>query len=165
MGISANTWVLRGKVFLWRYRKNSKNYPGWDCTADRVGCLALIELFGALAGQSAAVSRTIPVTAPTSGILAVPNNQGGAAPWWSPKKWRISYDPNSEAADTWAFPPDVDPAVLSIGASAIPYLTRGVTDAMNGTGDYSIGPRTGNPETSTQLWFWWQVHDRTSGDK
>lgn len=165
MAVSANTWDLRGKVFLWRYRENARNYPGWHCTADRAGSLSLIEFLGALQEASTAVWRTIPLSMPTREIRAVPNNQGGAARWWSPIRWSIAYDPNPELADTWTFPPDVDPAVLSIGTNAIPELTGGVTNLMNGLGDYSIRQQNGKPETSTQLWFWWQVGSAARSNK
>ena len=82
----------------------------------------------------------------------------------SPTKWRIAYDPNPESADLWHFPPDLDPAVLSIGTNAIPELIRGFTDLMNGIGDYSIRQQKGKPETSPQLWFWWEVSSGASGN-
>jgi hypothetical protein len=38
-------WKQQGRVYLWRYKENRKNYPGWHFTADAVACNALLELF------------------------------------------------------------------------------------------------------------------------
>jgi hypothetical protein len=88
--------------------------------------------------------------------LSVPNNRRGRARWWSPEKWRIAFDPSPEHQDLWLFPPDTDPAILSIGAGYLPDLVKGVTDILHGEGDYSIGFEGGAPSSvSPELWFWW----------
>jgi hypothetical protein len=61
--------------------------------------------------------------------------------------------------------PDLDPAVLSVGTGGIPDLIRGVTDLNNGRGDYSVRKQKGKPETSTELWFWWQIRDGLTDSK
>src|SRR5579872_5538090 len=57
MAVSANAWALRGTVFLWRYRENVKNFPGWHLAANPEGSLALLELFGAVRESSTSIER------------------------------------------------------------------------------------------------------------
>lgn len=54
-----------GRVSLWRYTENERNYPGWNLNADAAGCRSLLELLDALTITGAG-GRTVTVTQPTS---------------------------------------------------------------------------------------------------
>lgn len=79
-----NTWRQSGRVSLWRYTENERNYPGWNLNADAAGCRSLLELLDALTITGAG-GRMVTVTQPTSEQLRVPNNRGGAAAWLAPE--------------------------------------------------------------------------------
>lgn len=142
-----NTWRQSGSVSLWRYTENERNYPGWNLNADAAGCKSLLELLDALTVTGAG-GRTITVSPPTSEQLRVPNNRGGAAAWLSPEKWNVSLAPDPTA---WNFPPDTQPAVLTLGTNWLAALRAGVAGTQSGSGDHSIGNRNGG----LALWFWW----------
>ena len=153
---ATHAWKLTGRVYLWRYRENTRNYPGWHLSTDRPGGASLLELFSLLPSASTPVYRTVPLTPPSQSVLAVPNNRGGFARIWAPTKWRVAFDPSSAAANTWAFPAGADPAVLTFGSSYLAPLVRGVSDILRHTGDYSIACESDDPsESSRELWFWW----------
>lgn len=150
-----NSWKQQGSVYLWRYRDNARNYPGWNMHCDREASASLVDLLTALQSCTGVRYRTIRVSPPTPGVLAVPNNRGGAARWWAPARWRIEFDPELGGPDAWSFSPDEDPAALRLGARYLPDFQRGVLDMMRGRGDYSIGAEGASPDESEVLWFWW----------
>ncbi|RAP57337.1 hypothetical protein [Oleiagrimonas sp. MCCC 1A03011] len=145
----AHSWKQSGNVSLWYYTENERNYPGWHLTADAAGCESLVALLDALAADGTPASRAVKITPPSKAQLGVPNNKSGLAAWRAPSKLRLAFSGNP--AD-WSFPPDLDPALLTIGADWLTPLHEGISGIPHGRGDYSIGP-TG--KGSFRLWFWW----------
>ena len=143
----ANLWKQSGRISLWRYSENERNFPGWHLNADAAGCQSLINLLDALAADGAG-SRTVALSAPTTKQLGVPNNKGGLAAWVAPDKLRVKFSP---APQEWSFLPDLDPAVIAVGSAWLAQLREGIAGIPAGRGDYSIGDRKG----SLPLWFWW----------
>ena len=148
-------WKQSGRVSLWRYTENERNYSGWNLNADGPGCASLLALLDALASDHAAY-RTIALTDPTEAELRVPNNKSGRAAWVAPAKLRIAF---SSHPSEWVFSSGLDPAVLVMGGDWLEPLREGITGIARGRGDHSIGnSRDGN----LSLWFWWSVGPRSS---
>ena len=145
----AHSWKQTGNVSLWYYTENEHNYPGWHLTADAAGCESLIALLDALAADGIPAFRAVEIKPPSKAQLGVPNNKGGLAAWRSPSKLRVTF---SSDPTEWSFPPDLEPAVLTIGSDWLAPLREGVSGIPHGCGDYSIGS-AGNG--SSRLWFWW----------
>ena len=124
-------WKQQGIVSLWRYTENERNYRGWHLNADSVGCASLSALLDELA-QAPGTHRTVQLTPPGASQLAVPNNQGGRAAWLAPAKLRVSY---SDVPATWQFPPDLDPATLTVGSDWLTALREGIAGIPQGCGD------------------------------
>ncbi len=141
-------WKQSGRISLWRYTENERNYPGWNLNADSVGCKSLLELVDALVAESCG-SRTINLTEPSQAQLRVPGNTGGAAAWVVPVKLRVTI---SDARSDWHFPQDLDPARIEFGSDWVAPLREGVASMSAGRGDYSIG---NDKNGSLKLWFWW----------
>lgn len=143
-----NAWKQSGRISLWRYTENQRNYPGWHLNADDAGCQSFAALLEALATDGCG-SRTLALTSPTKAELRVPNNRGGFADWLAPTKLRVDL---SQAPTDWVFPSDLDPATISIGTAWLDPLREGLAGIPKGKGDYSIGNCKNG---SLQLWFWW----------
>jgi hypothetical protein len=151
-----NSWRPGGRVYLWRYRDNTQNYPGWHLSADREGGLSLLALLALFEVTAESAHSTVPLSEPTPDVLTVPNNQDGRARVWAPTKWRIAYEP--QAPDLWVFPHSTDPAILTLGSTYLPLLVRGVSDLTSGSGDYCIASEFREaPAESRELWFWWSL--------
>lgn len=142
---SANCWKQTGRISIWRYTENERNYPGWHLNADRAGCQSLLSLLDALAADGAG-SRSVAITAPTKAQLVVPNNMRGRAAWVAPEKLRLTISP---VEDRWSFPPDLDPAAIEVGSAWLRALRGGIAGIPEGCADYAIG------KGSLSLWFWW----------
>ncbi|MBB6365096.1 hypothetical protein FHR56_000209 [Xanthomonas sacchari] len=141
----AHRWTQTGRISLWRYLENERNYPGWHLNADAPGCRSLVMLLDALAADGDG-ARVIAITAPTRAELAVPNNRRGRAAWVAPEKLRLTV---STTDDRWSFPPDLAPAALDIGAAWLTVLRDGIDGIPKGRGDHCIG------RGDLRLWFWW----------
>jgi hypothetical protein len=144
--LSANAWKQTGRISLWRYTENERNYPGWHLNGDEAGCRSLAKLLDALAADGEG-GRTLVVSAPTESQLRAPNNKSGRALWVSPEKVRVVL---SASPAEWSFPSELAPAVLTVGSSWLDQLREGLEGIPKGRGDFSIG---GNG--SLPLWFWW----------
>ena len=139
-------WQQCGRISLWRYTENERNFSGWHLNADAEGCASLLSLLDALE-SSPGEYRTVRITAPTAAVLRVPNNRGGRAAWLAPAKLRLCCSPVQAC---WVFPLDLDPASLTVGADWLPRLREGIGGIPEGRGDYSIGS-----DAEPSLWFWW----------
>jgi hypothetical protein len=101
--------------------------------------------------QANAQKCTMPVSAPTSTILSVPNNQNGKARYESAKQLVLKYDPLK--GNIWEISFINSSVVLKFGKNYLKHMQKGIADIRNGTGDYAIGPIDGE----NCLWIWWMV--------
>ena len=143
----AQLWKQAGRVSLWHYTENDRNYPGWHLTADAAGCASLVALLDALVADGIPASRSVAITPPSKAQLGVPNNQSGSAAWRAPGKLRVSF--SGSRAD-WLLMLDQEQAVITFGSDWLAPLREGISGIPLGRGDYSIGAK-GN----LRLWFWW----------
>ena len=143
----ANSWKQSGRISLWRYTENERNFPGWHINADSAGCESLLALLEVLSADGGG-SRTVAIATPTKAQLDVPNNKAGLATWVAPDKLRMTFSPNPEE---WFFSSAIDPAEITVGTSWLAPLREGIAGIPNGHGDYSIGDR----KSGLPLWFWW----------
>ncbi|MGS1079888.1 hypothetical protein [Pseudoxanthomonas beigongshangi] len=142
---ATHTWRQSGRISLWRYTENERNYPGWHFNADAAGCHSLVALLDALSRDGEG-TRTVSISAPTNDQLRVPNNKSGLAAWQAPDKLKVIL---SARPDDWSFPPAIEPAVVTLGTSWLAPLSEGIQGIAKGRGDHAIGSK------DHHLWFWW----------
>lgn len=154
---SVTRWRQRGRVYLWRYKENTRNYPGWHMTADHEACTSLVELIDAMQVARWPSNATVAVSPPTDDILLVPNNRGGAARWTAPTSLKLKYTRDQVDADFWSLGLQGGTLILAMGATALATLQKGILDIANGKGDYCIGADEahGTAGSDAVLWFWW----------
>ena len=151
--IAAHGWRQTGRIWLWRYVENIRNYPGWHVTADAQGAASLLGLLGLLdtLNQGGADSaRTVQISAPSASILAVPNNRRAA--WHAPARLRVGTSANEEE---WRLTAEDQSAALTVGSGWRPVLQLALVGIAEGRGDYAIGP-----SGKQQLTIWWCNADR-----
>jgi hypothetical protein len=145
-----SAWRQAGRLSLWHYTENERNYPGWHLSLDSAGSISLATLLRAFAESKAESYRTLVVTAPTRAVLGVANNRGGAAGFRAPSKWRLKYLPDPDSSKTWRFGEEGSVVELTVGSDGLEELITGVEGIPQGKGDYSIGL-----DANEELWFWW----------
>lgn len=148
-------WKPSGSVSLWRYTENTRHYPGWHLTADLAGCGSLLDLLDTLATEPGNY-RTVPLQPPDEAQLGVPNNR--RSPHVAATKLQLTL---SDLSAQWRFPPDHDPASLTIGSDWLAPLRKGLLDITQGRGDYRIGHEA---DGNLPLWFWWGIGARPQHD-
>ena len=149
LNAAMNSWQQRGRVFLWRYTSNQRNYPDFHLTADRSGVASLAALYELFATAEAGDTRTVAITAPTESELAVPNNRG--AGFVAPVRLRISLHDDPEH---WQLDEVAETASFFVGRHWLARLRDATTGIAKGQGDFSIGNASA---TSAALWFWWRL--------
>jgi hypothetical protein len=58
-------YKLNGQLYLWHYRDNLRNYPGWNITIDDKGCDSLIDLFNQMEYSKYSSQVTLVASVPT----------------------------------------------------------------------------------------------------
>jgi hypothetical protein len=137
---------LQGNVYLWRYKGNARNYPGWHLTANAQGCASLLELLDQMRGAQFSSEPAIPLSAPTQRQIGVPNAPLQPVPM---KGFQLYHSPTKLAADHWHLAESNERVRLEVGHENLSVLRKGIADVARHEGDYSIGP------TGEELWFWW----------
>lgn len=140
----AHQWKQRGRIYLWRYLENTRNYPDWHLSLDPAAHESLTTLFRAFCEEGLKCKRTLVVTAPPAAVLQVPNNQGGKARFTSPAKIRLSYEPDLERV--WTIDAEADPLDWRIGPGGAAEV-RSVLDEPHRYFDENFG---GEPS----IWWW-----------
>jgi hypothetical protein len=133
--------MTEGRIALWRYRENRRNYPGYHMTCDATGAGWLKTRLAQLSVQQPLKIALTPVT---EKILSVPANWSAAVAF---SEWRITIDPS---ADTLSFAEQHPRCDLALSQEDVADLVKGVSDIAAGKGDYMIGERD-----QQELWFWW----------
>lgn len=147
-------WPAVGRVYLWRYDPNSRNYSGWHMTADAAGCAALLDVCTRIEASSYSCVLDIPLCIVTAAVLAVPGAPGNPV---QPRMWcwRVSkrFSPHH-----WSMIPSKrgESVSLEISRDQVARLRAGLSDISCGRGDYSIGRDESDPQVDLErLWFWW----------
>jgi hypothetical protein len=78
-----------GKIYLWKYKVGS-NFPGYHMAWSSGGQENFEQFLTVLANAEIGFYRTLRVTKPTSGVLAVPNNKFNKVSFISKLKLEIS---------------------------------------------------------------------------
>jgi hypothetical protein len=147
-----NKWKQKGKLYLWKYKQNTQNYPGWHLNANKEGVKSLLELFGLMKDAKYSCDRTLFVDAPTRDVLSVPNNKNAA--FRTVKKIQLKCFGLDHAEDNWSFILTDDKIEFEFSKSKLEVLIKGIVDISEGNGDYALEiDDKVNP--IEYLWFWW----------
>lgn len=96
---NVNRWKQQGRIYFWRYTEGTRNYPGWQLTADRAFCDGFADLIDRMLNASYNCEKSLNVTPPTQKILGVPNNRGGSAKWKAPKLLILKHRKDNPSED------------------------------------------------------------------
>lgn len=144
---SRRTEGAAGRICLWRYASDSRNYAGTHLTADPTGCDAILAALSKLENALKPSSVQLSTATPNRAELEV---VGHRAPVLSAATWTIRHDPRA-AASAWRLSWTPTAVLLEVGKDQLAALKAGVMDVRRGEGDYCIGA------DGEELWFWWRV--------
>ncbi len=121
---NVDKWKQEGRLYLWRYTENTRNYPGWHLTADDACCHSLADLIERMLSARWSSQKPLVLTPPTKEVLRVPNNRGGEARWKSPAGLILKYPKGKVGDEHIALETNIDTIILSVGKLKLELLRR-----------------------------------------
>lgn len=147
-------------VWCWRYKENTRGYPGLHLTAKPLACDALTACLRQLCGEGDGTYRTIPLKS------LKPEDEArvsGGHRYECFSRLRIKFHNDSEVLHQMSVRVEGDLVRLDFTERFLPMLERGLSDIKSDNGDYSIRPRKDPQDGSLMgeldrvsecLWFW-----------
>jgi len=152
MSSGVNEWKQQGKLYVWRYARAGRSRRGWHFSADRLGCISLLDLLDRLRGIDG-LYRTWQLTGLKREAWRAPNYGPPKSEQF--KRLRVAFKQDAEAL---SLTPDGEILMLSVGPASIDRLYAGFTSLSIGEGDFGIAPEATGKEPPWM--FWWIVPDR-----
>ncbi len=146
MNEAVQRWKLQGRVYLWRYTGNARNFPGWHMNADSSACTSMMQLIDLMMSSSFTSKATLSLALPADVQLDVPN---------APLKHRaatsleILHSPRTMRYEHWLLTESGDQIHMELGREELGQFRKGIIDITHHEGDYCIGL------DGQELWFWW----------
>jgi hypothetical protein len=143
-------WTQDGKIFLWRYLENTKNYPGWHLAFDIHGGTSLLQLLSIMKTTNDNCMRTITLSHPSAEVLRIPNNRHARVQ--SKPKLRLRWQPHD--GNVWAIEESDTEISMVLGTR----VSENVIHAIENPGkafDETIA-------VDPLLWFWGSVEKRAA---
>jgi hypothetical protein len=148
------------EAWCWRYKENTRNYPGLHFTAKPAACDALVTCLRQLCREGEGARRTMPLQhLKTEDEAKV---SGGQA-YECFTRLRITLHRESDVLRQMSFRVEDGMVHLDFTERFLSEFERGLSDVKSGTGDYSIKPQKDHREgqrigeldrASESLWFW-----------
>ena len=140
-------WKQKGHLYLWHYVENTRNYRGWNLTADKDFRDSFVDLIEKISEAKYNSLKSLKITSPTAEILKVPNNKGGQAKWKAPRTLILKYQKDKITGNYLSFDESENTITLLVDRQKLEILKECFLKIRKEI-DYSI--EIGN----ARLWFW-----------
>lgn len=140
---------ISGKVYIWKYSDNGRNYPGWNLTMDNLASQEISKLLDLMSNCEWTTSKKLLTQRPTGNEVFTPNNRRGHANWTTKEKMAITHKAN-ESPDFWAVIDKEAELEIRFGKQKLMELKRAIESIPTGKGDFSIADR----QDENILTFW-----------
>ncbi len=148
-------WRQDGKFYLWRYPNQSRNYPGWNCTADVAGCQSVVELVNVMLSSDWSSKQEIRLTRPTDSIAALPGLSGT---WLTAERLQLCFPGGKVSGNHWACDAGLNIVTLTLGRGKLEQLRDALTCVAKFEGDFCIHADDQEPHgvdlSRMAIWFW-----------
>jgi site-specific DNA-adenine methylase len=134
-----------GKLYLWKFKGNVRNYPGWNLTADATSCDSLLNLFELMKFSRYPSRKTVNTENVTKNQVKV----CGDYSYISAQKLTLNYRKGSEGL--WYIHLDSNNLEISMGDEKLNELESAIKRVKVNEGDFAISD---NNEENI-LYFWW----------
>lgn len=148
-----NKLKVKGKIYIWKYLENSRNYPGWNITTDKIGGESLLELIDLMITCKWSSKKTFQTIEPNKNQLNVPNNKNGKAEWKSVQNLTLNLKKEIEP-DFWEIIDKGNEIEISLGNNSLLKLEKAIKRILNNDGDFAI---YSSNDDENVLYFWWNL--------
>lgn len=149
-----NKLKIKGKIYIWKYLENSRNYPGWNITTDKIGGENLLELIDLMKICNWSSKKSIKTIEPSNNQLNVPNNRNGRAEWKSAQNLTLNLNKEIEP-DFWEVIDKENDIEILLGKNSLLKFENSIRRILNNDGDFAISDN----EEENILYFWWNLED------
>lgn len=143
---------IAGKVYAWKYLQNSRNYPGWNFTVDKIASGSLLELLDLMKHCEWSSRKEIVISNPTENQIKVANNQNGSAKWKTVSRLILSSKKNIEK-ELWKVIEKETEIEIQFGENKLIEFEKAISGIPKGIGDFAI---TSDSEENI-LYLWWNI--------
>lgn len=144
-----NKLKINGNIYFWKYLENSRNYPGWNFTVNKIGGENLLELIRLMRTCEWSSKKSIQITEPSQKQLKVPNNSNGKAKWKTFKILTLNHRKDFEK-EYWKIIENPEEVEIIFGEEKLIKFESFLSRILNNDGDFSISD---NDEENI-LYFW-----------
>ena len=141
---------IDGKVYVWKYLENSRNYPGWNFTVDKTGSRSLLELLDLMKRCEWSSRKEIQISNPTENQIKVPNNQKGNAKWKTVSKLILSSKKVAEK-ELWKVIENETEIEIQFGENKLIEFEKAISGIPKGIGDFAIS----SDSEEDIVYLWW----------
>lgn len=150
-------WKQSGRLFVWRWSDESRNYPGWNVTADRSGAESLRQLFALMQRAEWSSQRALKVTNPVPGLVARRRVAIGGD-LLVPRRIIFKYRKTAVRPCYWHWEGNWTSPVLIFGSEMLQRLRNALDQIYDGIGDFRVGSQDqhlhGIDRVNVSIWFW-----------
>lgn len=143
-------YKVEGEIYIWIYKDNIRNYPGWNITFNSDAIKSLINLFKLLNSSEWSLKKKILTKTPSQKQINIPNNKFGNAVWKSKQKIVLNLK-ISELDDHWLINENEEEIEFQFGKAKLRELINALKAVSNKQGDFAISDR--NEENILYLWW------------
>lgn len=143
---------INGSIYLWKYKENQRNYPGWNLTVDKVASESIIKLLDLMLKCEWSSKKHVTLSQPTNSQISVPNNWKGTATWMAATSLTLSLI-KTDKINYWKIHEKLPSIEIAFGSSKLQELKIAIAGIPKGKGDFSIG----NENDEDILNFWWNL--------
>lgn len=148
-----NKLKVKGKIYIWKYLENSRNYPGWNITTDKIGGESLLKLIDLMITCKWSSKKTFQTIEPNKNQLNVPNNKNGKAEWKSVQNLTLNLKKEIEP-DFWEIIDKGNEIEILLGNNSLLKLEKAIKRILNNDGDFAI---YSSNDDENVLYFWWNL--------
>lgn len=125
-----------GKVHIWRYKDNHKNYPDWNILLDKVANESVLELLNLMSACEWSTQKTIKTEFPIPIHLNIVNNHNELVK--KSKSTLTLYCKVNEAEDYWKILELEDKIEIHFGKKKLVALQNVIKSILKGKRDFTI---------------------------
>jgi hypothetical protein len=145
---------IGGKVHIWTYKDNQRNYPGWNITTDLKASEQLTQLLNLMNLCDWSSKKTFRTESPTNNQLSTLNNQRGFTTWKSKPNLTLNCK-TTEPEDHWLIRETDFGIEIQFGKTKLTELKNSINRIREGEGDFAISDQ--NDENI--LYFWHNIEE------
>jgi hypothetical protein len=145
-------YKVGGKVYIWTFKENSRNYPEWNFTVDLKASKSLSELLDFMNKCEWSTNKTIKTEKPTRLQLDVPNNLYGTAKSISKSNMTFKCK-TTETTNHWLIKETDNGIEVQFGKEKLIELQNAINGIPENRGDFAISDNNDN----NILYFWWNL--------